>query len=160
MAERAYLAPSGYSTAGPQDAYTFWTKTYNTDIGSVRPTSPNPCEVVVYILMRDGSLPGEEVISRLREFLHNSDIRPMTDFVSVSAPDVQSFDIDLTYYIDRSNQASAAAVQKRVEAAATGFIAWQTTEIGRDINPSELIRLIREASAKRIDVRSPEFGRV
>ena len=30
--------------------------TFNTDIGSVKPTSPNPCEVVLYILMKDGSI--------------------------------------------------------------------------------------------------------
>ncbi len=28
LAERTFLAPSGFSTAGPEDAYTYWTKTY------------------------------------------------------------------------------------------------------------------------------------
>lgn len=160
LAERTFLAPSGYSTAGPQDAYTYWTKTYNTDIGSVRPVTPEPGRVTVYILMQDGSLPGDEVINGLALFLDNREVRPMTDVVSVSSPEVKSFDLKLTYYIARSNQASAAAIQKQVDAAIADFITWQTTEIGRDINQSELIRRVREAGAKRVDLEAPDFEKV
>lgn len=160
LKERTYLAPSGYSTAGPQDAYTFWAKTYNTDIGSVLPTTPEPTKAVIYILMRDGSMPGEEVIRGLEDFYQNEDIRPMTDLVTVSAPEEKPFDVALTYYIARSNQASAASIQARVNAAVQDFIFWQTSEIGKDINPTELIRLVREAGAKRVEITSPVFTEV
>ena len=161
LAERTYLAPSGFSTAGPQDAYTYWTKTRNTDVGSVRPVSNQAAgTVTVYVLMRDGTLPGAEVLADLTEFLKNREIRPMTDLVTVSAPTVRSFSITLTYYIARSNQASAAAIQGRVDAAIADFITWQTTEIGRDINQTELIRRVREAGAKRVAVTAPEFTTV
>ena len=161
LAERTYLAPSGFSTAGPQDAYTYWTKTRNTDVGSVRPVSNQAAgTVTVYVLMRDGTLPGAEVLADLTEFLKDREIRPMTDLVTVSAPTVKSFSITLTYYIARSNQASAAAIQGRVDAAIADFITWQTTEIGRDINQTELIRRVREAGAKRVAVTAPEFTTV
>ena len=161
LAERTYLAPSGFSTAGPQDAYTYWTKTRNTDVGSVRPVSNQAAgTVTVYVLMRDGTLPGAEVLADLTEFLKNREIRPMTDLVTVSAPTVKSFSITLTYYIARSNQASAAAIQGRVDAAIADFITWQTTDIGRDINQTELIRRVREAGAKRVAVTAPEFTTV
>lgn len=157
LAERTFLAPSGYSTAGSQDAYTFWTKTYNTDIGSVRPVSPTPGEVVVYIIMQDGSLPDEEVVDGLTDYLAREEVRPMTDHVTVSAPDVKLFDLKLTYRIARSNQATAATIQGEVQKAVQDFITWQTTEIGRDINPTELVRRIREAGAKRVELASPTF---
>lgn len=161
LAERTYLAPSGFSTAGPQDAYTYWTKTRNTDIGSVRPVSNQAAgTVTVYVLMRDGTLPGAEVLADLTEFLKDREIRPMTDLVTVSAPTVKSFSITLTYYIARSNQASASAIQGQVDAAIADFITWQTTEIGRDINQTELIRRVREAGAKRVVVTAPEFTTV
>ena len=161
LAERTYLAPSGFSTAGPQDAYTFWVRTYNTDIGSVRPVSNQAAgTVTVYVLMRDGTLPGAEVLADLTEFLKDREIRPMTDLVTVSAPTVKSFSITLTYYIARSNQASASAIQGQVDAAIADFITWQTTEIGRDINQTELIRRVREAGAKRVVVTAPEFTTV
>lgn len=157
LAERTFLAPSGYSTAGPQDAYTFWVRTYNTDIGSVRPTTPEPGKVTVYILMRDGTRPGETLISGLQEFLRQEGVRPMTDLVTVSAPEVKTFNLSLTYHIARSNQASATAIQSKVNAAIDEYITWQTTEIGRDVDPSELIRLVRAAGAKRPAVTAPDF---
>lgn len=160
LAERTYLAPSGFSTAGPQDAYTYWTKTKNTDVGSVRPVTPEPGEVTVYVLMRDGTLPGPEVLADLTEYLKNREIRPMTDLVTVSAPEVRNFRVELTYWIARSNLASAAAIQDRVTDAIQDFITWQTTEIGRDINQTELIRRVREAGAKRVEIASPEFTKV
>ncbi len=160
LAERTFLAPSGYSTAGPSDAFVYWAKTYNTDIGSVRPVTPEPGKVIVYILMQDGSLPGPEVTGGLQDYLQDRNVRPMTDLVSVSAPEIHSFDLDLDYFIDRSNQAQAAAIQGRVEAAVADYITWQTTEIGKDINPSELIRRIREAGAKRAVINSPAFTKV
>ena len=37
------------------------------------------------------------------------------------------------------------------------YIKWQTTEIGKDINPSELIKRVMTAGAKRVTVSSPTF---
>ena len=111
----------------------------------------------IYILMRDGTLPGEEVVTGLQEFLRDEEVRPMTDLVTVMAPGVKTYDLELTYYIARSNKAQAAAIQSRVDAAIAEYNTWQTTEIGRDINPSELIRRIKEAGAKRPIIASPEF---
>ena len=116
--------------------------------------------MTVYILMQDGTLPGKEVIDGLQDFLAQEEIRPMTDLVTVSAPEVKTFDIALTYYIARSNQASATAIQEQVTTAVQDFITWQTTEIGRDLNPSELIRRVREAGAKRVELEAPEFARI
>ena len=160
LAQRAFLAPSGYSTAGPDDAYIFWTLTYNTNIGSVLPTSPTPCKVEVYILMADGSMPTEEIIKGLEEYLRQQEIRPLTDQVEVKAPAAKEFDIDLTYYIDRSHQSSAAAIQAKVAEAVDSYVSWQTTQIGRDIEPAELIRRVREAGAKNPELKSPAFTRV
>ncbi len=158
LAERTYLAPSGYSTAGPQDAYTYWAKTYNTDIGSVRPVSDQAAgRAEIYILMRDGSLPGEEVIEGLQNFLRDNEVRPMTDLVTVLPPTVRTYDLELTYYIGHSNKAQATAIQSRVNEAIDAYNRWQTTEIGRAINPAELIRRIREAGAKRPVIASPQY---
>ena len=160
LAERVFLAPSSYSVAGPDDAYIYWSKTYNTDIGSVKPTSPNPCEVVIYILMKDGTIPAAGVVSGLQAYLQDSNIRPLTDQVTVATPTVKSFAIDLTYYINRSESAHATTIQAEVEKAVQEYITWQTTEIGKDINPSELIKRVIAAGAKRVTVTAPTFTTV
>ena len=81
-------------------------------------------------------------------------------FRSVSAPTVKTYNLELTYYIGRSNKAQATAIQSRVTEAIAAYNRWQTTEIGRDINPSELIRRIREAGAKRPIITSPVYTAV
>lgn len=160
LAERIYLAPSAYSVAGPADAYIYWAKTYNTNIGDVRPTSPNPCEVDIYILMADGTIPGTEILDGLTEYLMSDGIRPLTDQVTVKAPVIKSFNINLTYYINRSDASKAVTIQEAVHSAVSEYVTWQTTEIGKDINPSELIKRVVAAGAKRAVVTTPVFTTV
>ena len=157
LAERTYLAPCGYSVAGPDDAYVFWAKTYNANIGSVRPTSPVPGQAVIFVLMRDGTMPGQEMLEGLEAYLANEKIRPMTDLVTVKAPAAVEFTINLTYYINQSDLVSAVTIQQEVQKAVAEYIAWQTTEIGRDINPDELVRRIKAAGAKRVKMTAPAF---
>ncbi len=157
LAERTYLAPSSYSVAGPDDAYVFWTRTYNANIGSVKPTSPTPGKAVIYILMRDGSMPGVEMLNGLEQYLSQNKIRPMTDLVSVKAPTAVGFNLKLTYYINQSDLSSAITIQQEVEKAIAEYIEWQTTVIGRDINPDELLKRVKAAGAKRAAIASPSF---
>ena len=37
---------------------------------------------------------------------------------------------------------------------------WQKEVIGRDINPSELVRCIMEAGAKRVEIKQPVFQNI
>ena len=158
LAERVYLAPSGYSTAGPTDAYVYWAKTFNAGIGSVVPVSPEPGKVDVYVLMADGSMPGEELLQELQDYLTEERIRPMTDLVTVKKPEAVEFSIDLTYYINRSDQAKAVTIQENVKKAVAEYTTWQTSEIGRDINPDELVQRIKAAGAKRVELTAPTFA--
>ena len=157
LAERVYLAPSSYSVAGPSDAYTFWAKTYNAGIGSVKPTTPEPGSVDLYILMADGTLPEDEMVAGLQEFIQSEEIRPMTDLVTVKRPDVVEFSIGLTYYIRASDKAKAVTIQQEVADAIDSYVAWQTTEIDRDITPDELVQRIIAAGAKRVELTAPAF---
>lgn len=160
LAERVFLASSSYSVAGPDDAYIYWARTYNTGIGSVKPYSPRPVEVEVYILMKDGTLPEEGIVSGLQDYLQDENIRPLTDKVTVKTPTVSQFEINLTYYINRSDNKASTAIQQQVQAAIDDYVTWQTTEIGKDINPSELIKRVVAAGAKRVEVTTPVFTAV
>ena len=157
FAERIYLAPSGYSVAGPEDAYAYHTKSYSSAIGDVQVSSPSPCVVEVRFLMADGTLPSESVIADITERLSDKKIRPLTDKVTVLAPTEQSFDISLTYYINKSDSDKALTVQAEVAKAVDEYIAWQTATIGVDINPSVLIGKVIAAGAKRVEIASPAF---
>ena len=51
-------------------------------------------------------------------------------------------------------------IQEAVETAVAEYKKWQTCPIGRDINPSELIKKVMAAGAKRLDVIEPTFCQV
>lgn len=157
LADRVYLAPSAYSVAGPRDAYIYHTKAYGASIGSVNVSSPKPCEVEVRVLLKDGSLPSQALLDGILEYLDDDTIRPLTDQVKVLAPYTREYDLDVTYYISKTNAARAVSIQTAVSNAVAAYNAWQTGEIGRDINPSELIRRMVVAGAKRVVVDSPVF---
>lgn len=157
LADRVYLAPSAYSVAGPRDAYIYHTKAYGASVGSVNVSSPKPCEVEVRVLLKDGSLPSQALLDGILEYLDDDKIRPLTDHVKVLSPSTREYDLDVEYYIAKSNASRAVSIQAAVSAAVAGYNEWQTEEIGRDINPSELVRRMVDAGAKRVVVKSPEF---
>lgn len=42
--------------------------------------------------------------------------------------------------------------------AVAEYTTWQTSEIGRDINPDELVQRIKAAGAKRVELTAPTFA--
>lgn len=160
LKERIFLAPSSLSVAGPDDAYIYWCKAYNSNIGNVVVDSPSPVVVNIYFVMKDGSLPEEEVIKGLSEFLQDGNIRPLTDKVTVATPAIQTFDVNVKYYINSSDSSKAVTIQSDVDQAVADYITWQSQVIGRDINPDELVKRMVEAGAKRVEITSPVFTTV
>lgn len=157
LAERAYLAPSGYSTAGPVGAYIHHVKSFNPEIGDVYPSSPSAGVVDIRFIMEDGSLPDSNLIEGLTDYLMNGELRPFTDKVQVGAPSVVEYQIDATYYINKSDQSAAAMIQSAVEQALDDYKSWQRSKIGRDINPDELRSLMKYAGIKRAVITKPAF---
>lgn len=160
LAERVFLAPGAYSTAGPEDGYLYHAKAYSAAIGDVVATSNQAAGTVdIVFIMADGSTPGEEMIEGLEGYLQGKTIRPMTDLVRVAAPQEITYTINLTYYINRSDSAKAVTIQAAVAQAVADYQTWQRA-IGRDINPSQLVRMIMDAGAKRVTVTAPTYTAV
>lgn len=154
---RIQEAPEKFSTAGPTGAYEYHAKRANALIIDVSVESPAPGEVAVRPLMKGGELPSEEVLNQVAETLNTRDVRPLTDEVIVEAPTAVSYDIDLSYWIDRTDATAASAIQTAVETAINEFITWQCLKLGRDINPTELYYRLRAAGVKRAEIRTPVY---
>lgn len=160
MKERVFIGPASYSTAGPHDAYVYHTKSFGSSIGDVSVHSPKPVEVEVYFILEDGSLPSKTLCDAVYDHLSSKIVRPLTDKLLVAAPDIVTYDIDITYWIRKSDAASAVSIQHAVNGAIQEYEKWQTCTIGLDINPSELIHRVIAAGAKRVAVRSPSVAAV
>ena len=160
LAERIYLAPSAWSTAGPDDAYKYWVKTFDPAITDVRVDSDVPGQVDIRFVLQDGQLPDETMTEELTKYLQNEKIRPLTDKVVVQAPTKREYEISFTYYVNESDRTKANTIQTQVEAAVIEYVDWQKENIGRDINPDQLRKMVISAGAKRVEMTSPAFMKV
>lgn len=155
--ERIREAPESFSCAGAEGAYEFFTKKASALISSVKVVSPKPGDVVVYPGLVSGEIAKVEILKLVETALTDKKVRPLTDNVSVKAPAAKNYNINLQYYIDADNAYYADTIKDRVDEAVTNYIKWQSGKVGRDIIPSELIRRVMEAGAKRVTVTSPTF---
>ena len=158
--ERMRDSMESFSTAGPINGYIYWTKTVSSAVADVAVASPSACVVDVRVLLQNGQEATEAVLQEIEEALNASDIRPLTDVVKVSKPDTVDFSIDTTFYISQPNANSAAVIEQAVRQAVDNYVTWQTSKMGRDINPSYLVQMMMEAGAKRVEVRQPTFTTV
>ena len=163
--KRIALAPSSFSVAGPYESYKFWALTANQNIIDVAVVNKEERTqdiqyagvVEVYPLIISGQPATLEILGQVLEILSNKKVRPLTDKVETLAPIQVDYTIDLKYYIHTDDGANANIIQSKVSNAVQDFIKWQYEKLGRDINPSELTRLIVNAGAKRVDIISPVF---
>lgn len=160
LRERVYSTPETLSVAGPEQAYISLTENYSNAVlhAGARQISPGVVEITT--LLQGGELPNEAFLSELNDYLSDGRRRPLTDKVIVRAPEEVLYNLDLTYYLLKEQAGQAGELTAAVNLAVENFIKWQKSKLGRDINPSELIFLLREAGAKRVVVAAPEFAEV
>lgn len=157
LRERIFLKPESFSVAGPYGAYEYFTKEYSSGILDVAINSLADGEVDIYIILENGEIPGEAVLSGLGKYLTDDTRRPLTDKVVVRAPAQERYDIDLTYYIKTGDSALESGIKTAVNNAVAAYVLWQKSKIGRDIDPGYLQHLIYAAGAKRVVVNAPTF---
>ena len=149
-AERLRLKPNSFSVAGPEKAYIFHAFSVSPSIIDVAIDSPTPGVVNVYTLLTGGALPSMAFLQEVEDYLSGEEIRPLTDEVHARAPTASSYSVNVDYYVLQSDAVRLSAIQTAVQAAVNDYVAWQQAKIGRDINPDELIKRVRDAGAGRI----------
>ena len=154
LRERTRLRPESYSTAGPYGAYIYWAKTASQLIVDVAVKSPSPGVVDVIPLLSGGEIPSQTLLDEVYDTLSADNRRPLTDMVVVRAPEAVYYGLDITYYISRSNAAAGLTIRHRVAQAVDDFILWQKSQLGRDINPSRLVEMVKGAGVKRVDMEN------
>lgn len=157
LRQRIYLAPASYSTAGTEDAYRYYALSFNPDITDVLVTNPEPRIVQITYLLKNGTIPGEESLHGMQAYLSGNSIRMLTDEIRVVAPKTVKYSINLTFYVGKEDTPLASDIQQKVRAAIEEYKSWQAEKIGRDINPDELVKRMRDAGAKRAEITAPIY---
>ena len=154
---RIFYYPDRFSTAGPENAYIYFAKTFSQSIESIKVFSPEPGHVDIRVALEDGELPEQAFLDELYAYLDDKDKRPLTDFLYVGAAEKAVYSIDFKYYIASSNYEKVKDIQDNVKRSVEEFVRWQNSEIGRDVTPDVLIKLLVEAGVKRVEINEPHF---
>ena len=111
-----------------------------------------------------GELPDEDLLADVLAACSADDVRPLTDMVVVEAPSVHLYDIELTYYTTKANQAEVVKNVEGSGGAIDRYVYWQGSNLDQDINPDELRKLILSpdwadglAGASRVEIVKPEY---
>lgn len=154
------VSEESYTTAGPRGSYIYHAKAVSSQISDVSAESPQDGVADIRIMLYGGELPSEELIKEVQAYLSADDIRPMTDKVTVAAPTTVDFDIELTYYIPKDKEASTKEIKRAVDLAVESYELWQTSKMGRDINPSYFYAILMDSGIKRADIKKPVFTEI
>lgn len=155
--ERIRLAPFSYSTAGAENAYRYLAMSANPNVGDVQVYRASAGNVTIAVVKIDGSLPveGDNIINDIVNACSAKTARPLTDEVVAKSATAINSTINVSYYIDADDTARATEIQEAVAKAVEEYKLWQTTKIGRDINPDRLRKLMLNAGAEQITVNAP-----
>lgn len=166
LRERIRLAPATQSTAGPESAYRYWALTADPDIIDVAIDCPEdqPTVVKLYPLMRGGALPDDETLAKVLATCSADTVRPLTDQVQALAPEAVTYEVELTYYCTKDDEAATIQTIEGASGAIDQYNAWQTAALARDINPDQLRRFILAPAsgtgAVRLDIVKPTFAQI
>lgn len=157
LKERIRIAPFSFSTAGAKEAYNYLALTANPNVGDVETFRTDAGSVTVAIVKKDGTLPetDDEVLTDVANAVNDKTARPLTDNVTVTAATPVNDTINVTFYVGKEDSAVASEIQADVTNAVNEFALWQTTKIGRDINPDRLRKLMYNAGAYVVEITTP-----
>lgn len=111
-----------------------------------------------------GELPDAEVLADVLEACTADDVKPLTDLVTVEAPSVEYYDIELTYYTTKADESEVVQNVEGSGGAIDQYIYWQGSTLDQDINPDELRKMVlcphwedNLKGATRVTITKPEY---
>lgn len=147
---RAQIASESFSCAGPVGAYRARAMAAHQSIADVAVWSPTAGTVDIRPILENGELPTDEILELVYEAVNADDVRPLTDTVTVNAPDIVEYSLTASWTLAKSKTSLYANIAETVATALETYRLWQRSAPGRDINPTKLISLMEQAGAQRV----------
>lgn len=157
--ERISLAHEKFSVAGPKLAYRYHALSAHQNIIDVAVERTIPGVVRVSVLLTAGKIPAVDSteIILVKKILNDDEIRPLTDTVDVVPAVAVNQNYSIKWFLSESNIYQQSIITKNIERAVKEYEFWQSTKLGRDINPDELIHRCKTAGAKRIEITGMSY---
>jgi len=155
--ERIRTSPESLSVAGPRGAYRSIALGVSPQISDVYVGSSLPGIVEIKPLMKGGDLPDSAILSEIQSACSDRTVRPLTDSVQTSSPTVIHFNLDIDYYVSSLFNSDIEGSKRDIEEAIDRWELLIKSRLGRDINPDDLVRDLKNVGAKRVVIREPSF---
>ncbi|MBO5155263.1 MAG: baseplate J/gp47 family protein [Eubacterium sp.] len=153
--ERINLKKRGLNTAGGVDAYIYHIKSVDSSIGDVKILNPGDATVHAVILCKNGVIPNDGLLARVKEKVSAKDKRPLTDTFDVSVPNVINYGIDFHYTIPPSDMDRVELIKKQICEAVVEYRSQVESHLGTDIIPDSLRRYLLNAGASTVVITAP-----
>jgi phage-related baseplate assembly protein len=154
LLRRIQLSPEGYSSAGPTGAYIFHALGADAEVLDVSVDSPDPGDVVVYVLSRTGDGTADsDLLETVEAVLSDEDIRPLTDNLSVESATIVEYAVDATLTL------YAGPDQEVVEQAAIDALdiyIEKNHRLRRDVTLSGIYAALHVEGVQNVSLAFPE----
>lgn len=142
-----------FSVAGPEGAYVSLARRAHADVLHASAISPEPGDVVVTILSRQGDgTPAAEVLAAVETLLSAEDRRPMTDAVTVNPAEIVNYAITAALKI--LSGPDPAVVMANAQASAESYTA-RMHRLGLDITLSGVYAALHVEGVQKVTLTSP-----
>ncbi|MDR3429686.1 baseplate J/gp47 family protein [Silvimonas sp.] len=143
----------GMSVAGPGGAYAQHARAADGRIADVSVDSPEPCDIVIAVLARDGDgTAPDDLLARVKAALSDEDVRPLGDRLDVRSAVIVPYGIDAVLHLYEGPEAELVLAAANTRLAA--FIAAQR-KLGRSIRRSAIDAALHVEGVEHVEIRSP-----
>lgn len=131
-------------STGPSRQYEAAAKAISSVIVDARALNEGAGHVGVYLILSTDT-GAAEILQTVEDALNATDVRPLTDQVTVSRATDIEYTLNISYISDGSSTTNTAIAN-----AVEEYQGWQDNTIGRAFNPDRLIALLYQAGATRV----------
>ena len=173
FANRQLLIPDGFGGAGPIGPYKraiAGTKTAILDSAIIGPQSiqllppnynggpPFPSGTVnIYVLEEGPAMPNASTLAAVQAACDDDWTRPTTDYVFAQAPSGVNFSVSVQWFCDVDNLPNQTTIAAAMANSVNSYVLWQTSKIGRSLNPSYATQQFMATGASSVKVLSPAY---
>lgn len=150
---RTQIALEGYTTAGSEGSYVFWSMSSSSDVKDVDVSSPSPGQVVITVLSSEGDgTPSQELLNQVLKTVNADEVRPLSDFVFVQAPDVVRYSVHAQIFTYQGPDPTV--VREHAIDNITQYVS-DNHLLGRDIFLSGVYAALHQPGVQRVVLSQP-----
>jgi len=120
--------------------------------------SPAPGVTRIVALLKNGEIPTQQHLDKILAICSSGDVRPLTDNVIATIPDVLDFNIEVQYWLPNSKATVADGIMRKIEEEYQNYLVWQRSKLGRDVNPSEIVNRLKSTPTEKLAERVEVIG--